>query len=61
MSRPRAWTRRRGAISGKQIHQLAAQGLTFLITTHYMDEAERCHRLAYIAYRQSAPHGTVEK
>src|SRR6476659_3488595 len=32
----------------EQIHQLAGRGLTVLITTHYMDEAERCHRLAYI-------------
>src|SRR5262249_47456763 len=32
----------------EEIHQLAGQGLTFLIATHYMDEAERCHRLAYI-------------
>ena len=43
----------------EQIHQLAAQGLTFLITTHYMDEAERCHRLAYIVYGQLLTHGTV--
>jgi ABC-2 type transport system ATP-binding protein len=31
-----------------QIHQLAAGGTTVLLTTHYMDEAERCHRLAFI-------------
>ncbi|MFO1500156.1 MAG: ABC transporter ATP-binding protein [Verrucomicrobiota bacterium] len=43
----------------EQIHQLAAQGLTFLITTHYMDEAERCHRLAYIGYGKLLAHGTV--
>lgn len=43
----------------EQIHQLAAQGLTFLITTHYMDEAERCHRLAYISYGNLLAHGTV--
>src|SRR5215475_2321008 len=43
----------------EQIHQLAAQGLTFLITTHYMDEAERCHRLAYIAYGKLLTDGTV--
>lgn len=33
-----------------QIHQLTAEGITALISTHYMDEAERCHQLAYIAY-----------
>ena len=43
----------------EQIHELAADGLTFLITTHYMDEAERCHRLAYIAYGRLLTHGTV--
>lgn len=45
----------------EQIHQLAAQGLTFLITTHYMDEAERCHRLAYISYGNLLTHGTVKE
>ncbi len=43
----------------EQIHQLAAQGLTFLISTHYMDEAERCHRLAYILNGNLLAHGTV--
>ncbi len=45
----------------EQIHQLAAEGLTFLITTHYMDEAERCHRLAYIAYGNLLTRGTVQE
>jgi ABC-2 type transport system ATP-binding protein len=44
-----------------QIHQLAADGLTVLITTHYMDEAERCHRLAYLAYGNLLTHGTVDE
>jgi ABC-2 type transport system ATP-binding protein len=43
----------------EQIHRLAGQGLTFLIATHYMDEAERCHRLAYIANGKLLTHGTV--
>lgn len=43
----------------EQIHQLAAEGLTFLITTHYMDEAERCDRLAYLAYGKLLADGTV--
>ena len=45
----------------EQIHQLAAKGLTFLITTHYMDEAERCHRLAYISYGRLLANGTVKE
>ena len=44
-----------------EIHQLAAAGLTVLITTHYMDEAERCHRLGYIAYGNMLARGTVEE
>ncbi|MBL9135511.1 MAG: ABC transporter ATP-binding protein [Verrucomicrobiales bacterium] len=45
----------------EEIHTLAAEGLTVLITTHYMDEAERCHRLAYIAYGNLLAQGTVEE
>ena len=44
-----------------EIHQLAAGGLTVLITTHYMDEAERCHRLGYIAYGNMLARGTVDE
>ena len=43
----------------EQIHRLASEGLTVLITTHYMDEAERCHRLAYLAYGKLLAQGTV--
>ena len=43
----------------EEIHRLAAAGLTVLITTHYMDEAERCHSLAYIAYGNLLARGTV--
>ena len=43
----------------EQIHELAGEGLTFLITTHYMDEAERCDRLAYLSYGNLLTRGTA--
>jgi ABC-2 type transport system ATP-binding protein len=42
-----------------EIHALAAEGLTVLVSTHYMDEAERCHRIVYIAYGRVIARGTV--
>ncbi|MBR1192470.1 ABC transporter ATP-binding protein [Bradyrhizobium sp. AUGA SZCCT0160] len=44
-----------------EIHALAADGLTVLVSTHYMDEAERCHEIAYIAYGNLLAHGTVDE
>ena len=44
-----------------EIHRLAADGLTVLVSTHYMDEAERCHEIAYIAYGTLMTHGPVER
>jgi ABC-2 type transport system ATP-binding protein len=42
-----------------EIYTLSAEGLTVLITTHYMDEAERCHQIAYLAYGNLLTRGTV--
>jgi ABC-2 type transport system ATP-binding protein len=44
-----------------EIHALAAEGLTVLVSTHYMDEAERCHEIAYIAYGEILVRGTVKE
>jgi ABC-2 type transport system ATP-binding protein len=43
-----------------QIHRLSAQGLTVLVSTHYMDEAERCDQIVYIAYGNLMAQGRVE-
>jgi ABC-2 type transport system ATP-binding protein len=43
-----------------EIHNLAADGLTALVSTHYMDEAERCHRLAFIARGELLLQGETE-
>lgn len=42
-----------------QIHKLSTQGITTLVSTHYMDEAERCNRLAFIAYGHLLRQGTL--
>ena len=44
-----------------EIHGLAANGLTVLVSTHYMDEAERCHEIAYIAFGEVLTRGTVDE
>ena len=43
-----------------QIHALSAQGMTVLVSTHYMDEAERCHAICYLAYGRVMAAGSVE-
>ena len=44
-----------------EIHDLADDGMTVLVSTHYMDEAERCHRIAYLAYGKKLTEGTVDE
>lgn len=44
-----------------EIHLRANDGLTVLVSTHYMDEAERCHSIAYISYGQLMTQGTVDE
>lgn len=44
-----------------EIHELAAQGLTVLVSTHYMDEAERCHEIAYISYGKLIARGAAQE
>jgi ABC-2 type transport system ATP-binding protein len=42
-----------------EIHALSREGLTVLVSTHYMDEAERCHEIAYISYGRLIARGTA--
>lgn len=43
------------------ISHLTTEGITSLVSTHYMDEAERCNRLAYIVYGHMMAEGTVSE
>ena len=45
----------------EEIHALSARGITVLVSTHYMDEAARCHKLAYILYGQLMVQGTAQE
>jgi len=44
-----------------EIHKLASDGMSVLVSTHYMDEAERCHAIAFIAYGELLARGTLQE
>ncbi len=43
------------------LHEFAARGITILVSTHYMDEAERCHKLGYILNGTLLIQGTAKE
>jgi ABC-type multidrug transport system ATPase subunit len=43
------------------IHEMSADGMTVLVSTHYMDEAERCKRVVYLAGGKLVVQGTAEE
>jgi len=43
----------------EELHLLSARGISVLVSTHYMDEAERCHKLAYIFDGNLLAQGTA--
>jgi ABC-2 type transport system ATP-binding protein len=45
----------------EELHRLAARGISVLVSTHYMDEAERCHKLAYISHGALLAQGTAQE
>lgn len=45
----------------EELHELASRGISVLVSTHYMDEAERCHKLAYISYGELLAKGTASE
>jgi ABC-2 type transport system ATP-binding protein len=45
----------------EELHGFAARGITVLVSTHYMDEAERCHKLGYILNGTLLVQGTARE
>ncbi len=45
----------------KEIHRLSLEGMTVLVSTHYMDEAERCHKINYISMGKLVVSGSVDE